>query len=137
MTSLISLCVAITDYAATVRLSDEGIENLKQGITPEELTGKHASSYGHVVVTMRFGLHDGKNIYRQYAVRRETALLTGNYTGLRERIITENSFSRFPFATRIDIVYVFLEDIYYKAHYTALLDRKQQDQLIEAYKEMS
>lgn len=64
---------AITDYETLYRLSEEGIENLKQGITPQFINLGN-SSQDAVVVTMRFGLTNGKNIYRQYAVDK-TALL--------------------------------------------------------------
>ncbi|MBU3875995.1 hypothetical protein HGO97_009225 [Faecalicatena sp. AGMB00832] len=121
---------SVTDYAPLYELAGEGIQNLKQGITPKNVT-ENDSSYGYINVTLHYKLRGGKNTYRQYAVSREAALQA------LTQLCKDEDYRKllFPiFHLQTDkIVNVSLEDIYYQP-ITLLLDRKQQDQLLEAYK---
>lgn len=122
---------AITDYETLYRLSEEGIENLKQGITPQFIN-QGDSSQDAVVVTMRFGLTNGKNVYRQYAVDK-TALLSAMKQACESEAYRKELFPVFHLNPE-DILGISMQDIYYKAD-SLSLSRKEQNQLIDAYKE--
>ena len=120
---------AVTDYAPLYELAGEGIQNLKQGITPEQVT-MNDSSYGFINVTLRYQLHSGKNVYREYAVSRDAVLQALTLLCKNEEY-RKMMFPIFHF-DKDEVMQIGMKDIYFEP-VTLTLDRNQQDKLLEAY----
>lgn len=120
---------AVTDYAPLYKLAEEGIQNLKQGITPEQVT-MNDSGYGFINVTLRYQLHSGKNVYREYAVSRDEALQA--LTSLcKDEDYRKMMFPIFHF-NKDEVMQIGMKDIYFEP-VTLTLDRSQQNELLSAY----
>ncbi len=119
----------VTDYAPLRELAEEGIQNLKQGITPEQVI-LNDSSYGYLSITLHYQLHSGKNVYRKYAVSRDGALQA------LTRLCEDENFRKtlFPifYLDKKAVQKISIEDIYYQP-VALTLNREQQNRLLEAY----
>lgn len=120
----------ITDYQAIYQLAAEGIENLKQGITPQWIN-RGSDTEDTAVVTMRFGLSNGKDAYRQYAVDK-TALLNALKQACESETYRKELFPVFHL-NQEEIRGVSLQDLYYQPA-AMTLSKEEQNQLLDAYK---
>lgn len=121
---------AVEDFAPLYELAKEGIQNLEQGATPQKVI-EHDSTYEYTNITIRYQLHNGRNIYRKYAVTRDGALQAVT------QLCKDEEYRKMLFPIfHIDpeeVKTISMEDIYYQP-VALTLNRKQQDQLLEAYK---
>lgn len=120
----------ITDYQAIYQLAAEGIENLKQGITPQWIN-RGSDTEDTAVVTMRYGLSNGKDAYRQYAVDK-TALLNALKQACESETYRKELFPVFHL-NQEEIRGVSLQDLYYQPA-AMTLSKEEQNQLLDAYK---
>ena len=120
---------AITDYAPLYQLADSGIQNTQNKITPKTVDYE-SSSFDYLNISVRYGLKNGKDIYRKYAVDR-TELLNTLSQLCESETYRKELFPVFHL-NKEDVLRISVQDLYYQ--HTALpLSRDQQDQLLEAY----
>lgn len=120
---------AITDYAPLYSLAEQGIQNTKQGVTPQ-VVEDNLSTSDFIIVTLRFGLESGKNAYRRYAIDRAEFLSTLGQL-CQDDSYREELFPVFHL-NRDNILRISLQDIYFQPEPLSL-SKEQQDQLLDAY----
>lgn len=121
----------LTNFEPFYNLAQEGILNLEQGITPAEVLLAD-SNYEYTTVTLCYVLKNKKEVYRQYAVSKES-LLHAMDLALENESLKKEIYPIFHI-NREDILDVLLTDIYNKPAPLSL-NAEEKNLLLDAYEE--
>ncbi|WP_346907940.1 DUF6449 domain-containing protein [Faecalicatena orotica] len=120
---------AFTDYAPLYQLAKDGIQNVQDKITPQTVDYE-SSSYNYLSISVRYGMKNGRDIYRRYAVDRTGLLNT------LSKLCENKDYRRELFPVfhldKDDVLKVSVQDLYYQPM-SLPLSREQQNELLEAY----